>query len=413
MKRSILLLLLSLLFVFGCAGDDDDDDDDAGHPADDDASDDDAATDDDTVDDDVLDDDSSDDDGVDDDTIDDDTADDDSVDDDTVDDDTGDDDTWEPPSPVHAYYERAPGQGWPWLTDELTTFAAYDLTMVLGVDETQTGSADLAAYLRAAEAAGVEVRLWFLVARDRGLYANDTNAEHYAQKLLELAAWLVEEDLAVDWLVVDMEMDVGKMYELLALFQAGRYLDAVMMLLGNFNPEGFYEATAVYRQMIDELHELGFYVMNVTAPLALDDLRDEDTTLQDIMDIPATTVEWDEFSTMVYTSEWALNFGLPFGSHLVYSYGEMTVEYYPQRASIAVGIPGLGVMTEPEHLAADIAAAKAAGVERIQVFAYSRVAAMADPNAWHETFGAEPAVPPTDGVTDLLHFLLWIADNLF
>jgi len=406
-----------MLFIFGCTGDDDDNDD-AGHPADDDVADDDSSGNDDAIDDDVVDDDSSDDDvvdddGIDDDAVDDDTTDDDSADDDTADDDSIDDDTWEPPSPVHAYYERAPAQGWPWLTEQLTAFAAYDLTMFLGIDETQIGSADLAAYLRAAATAGVEVRLWFLVARDQGLYANDATAEHYAQKLLDLAAWLVEEDLAVHWLVVDMEMDVDKMYELLDLFQAGKYLDAVMLLLGNFNPEGFAQATAVYRQMVDDLHELGFYVMNVTAPLALDDLRDEDATLQDIMDIPATTVEWDEFSTMVYTSEWALNFGLPFGSYLVYSYAKMTVEYLPQRASIAVGIPGLGAMTEPAHLAADIAAAKAAGIERIQVFAYSRVAAMADPNAWHETFAAEPAEPPSDGVTDLLHFLLWIADNLF
>jgi len=338
--------------------------------------------------------------------------DDDTVDDD--DDDTGDDDddAWSPPTPVHAYYERAPSQGWAWQTEQLAVFARYGLTMILGVDESQTGSEELAAYLRAAEQADVPVRLWFLVARNEGLYANDTNAEHYAQKLLELAWWLIEEDLPVQWLVVDMEMDVARMYMLLDLFQQGLYFDALMALLDNRDPEGFDRASAVYRQMVEDLHDLGFYVMLVTAPLALDDLEDSDTSLQDIMDIPATTVQWDEFSTMVYTSEWVQNFGLPFSSYLVYSYGKKTVEHYPDRASIALGIPGLGVMTEPEHLAADIAAAKAAGIERIQVFSYSCVANLSDPDTWHETFAADPSIPPPDGATDLLHFLLGIADDL-
>jgi len=399
--RLLLVLLLMSAFLSGCGGDDSSDDDD---------NDDSTIADDDSFDDDSADNDSGDDDN--DTGIDDDTIDDDSIDDDTFDDDTGDDDTWSPPSPVYAYYERAPGLGWSWQIEQLPTLAEYDFTIVLGVDESQTGSEDLAAYLRAAEDAGVNVRLWFLVDRDEGLYANDTNADYYAERMLEFAEWLVEEDFAVDWLVVDMEMDVGKMYYLLDLFQQGQYLLALLELLGNIDPEQFAYASSVYQQMVDDLHDMGFYVMNVTAPLALDDLADEDTTIQDIMDIPATTVEWDEFSTMVYSSEWVENFGLPFGSYLVYSYGKMTVEYYPNIASIAVGIPGLGVMNEPADLAADIAAAKAAGIDRIQVFAYARVAGLPDPDAWHETFATDPAVPLPDGATNLLHFLLKIADGL-
>jgi hypothetical protein len=174
----------------GAVNDDDTADDDA---ADDDTADDDVTDDDDdddTADDDVTDDDD-DDDTADDDTADDDTADDDAVDDDATDDDNDDDsvdDDTTPLTPVYGYYEEGNPANWAALLDDLPVFAAYGVTLFLGLPDTAIGDAGLADFLRQADAAGVEVRAWVLLPYELGYWPGEDNAEAFAAAALAYAA---------------------------------------------------------------------------------------------------------------------------------------------------------------------------------------------------------------------------------
>nr|HPQ72077.1 hypothetical protein [bacterium] len=362
MKRRLIILLLALVAVVAACGDDDDDNNDF---TDDDPTDDDADDDDADDDDDVIDDDTTDDDTIDDDTADDDTTDDDTLDDDTTDDDTGDDD-FAPPSPAYGYYQEGSSGNWTWLEAQLPSLAADDLILFLGMDDVSVGDPGLLHLLQEAKTQGVEIRAWVLLPYSSGYWPGEQNAADFAVSALAFADWFIQEDVGIEWIVVDMEMDHGLIAQLNNLFAEGKYLEAAMLLLGNYTPERFAQASAIYQQMVEDLAELGFYSMVVTYPQILDDLADADTFLQDVMEVPVSTVGWHEVSTMPYTTTFENMLGMPFGPYLIYDYARSTVEYFGDAASIALGISG--EMDDPARLAAEVAASKAAGVERIQVY---------------------------------------------
>jgi len=406
---ALIVLCIVCLLVFACDSSNDDNDnltpdDDIN---DDDTTDDDVG-DDDTGDNDTTDDDTNDDDTTDDDTDDDDTIDDDTIDDDTSDDDTGDDD-FTPPTPVFGYYQEAGNL--PWLESQLPVFAENDLTLFLGMDDVDIGNPDLLAFLQAAETAGVDVRAWVLLPYAIGYWPGETNAEAFAESALAFATWFIEEELDIEWIVVDMETDINTMQQLSDLIFSGQYVQAGLLLLSHYTPLRFQQATNTYRQLIDDLHELGFYAMVVTAPMVLDDMDDEDNFIQDVMDIPVSTVSWDEVSTMVYTTTFEQYLGLEFGAHVVYDYGLSTVEHFGDLASIALGLAH--EWAGPEDMAAEVAAAKAAGIERIQVYNYNGAAAQPDPEQYHDAFYVPAERPLPAASTYLMRGALRLADEIF
>jgi hypothetical protein len=379
-----LLTMIAALCCLGCGDDDDDDNNDEGSPEPDD----------------------DDSDGDDDDSIDDD----DDNDDDNDDNDDNDDDTFAAPTPVYGYYEE--GGNWPWIQAQLPTFAANDLALFLGMPDTAVGDPDLLAMLQEAENLGVEVRAWILLPRADGYWPGEKNAAQFAVSALAFAEWFRDEGLAIEWIVVDMEMDATTIYTLLGMFQSGEYLDAVAQLMTNFTPPRFDQAVRIYTQLVHDLEALGFYTMVVTYPQILDDLQDGDTSLQDIMETPISPIPWHEVSTMVYTTVFADTLGIPFGPYLVYDYAASTVEWFGEGvASIALGISGH--MTDPSVLENEIAAAKAAGVERIQVYSYGSTLTQPTPQDWHEAFFAPTATPASEWSTQLLRSSLRLADQLF
>jgi hypothetical protein len=333
-------------------------------------------------------------------------------DDDNDDDNNNDDnDDTSPLAPVYGYYQEGDPPSWTALIDALPVFAEYGLTLFLGMPDTAIGDAGLADFLRQADAAGVEVRAWVLLPYAIGYWPGEDNAAAFAEAALAYAEWFLAEDLPVEWIVVDMEMDINKIAAIEQLIDEGRYWEAAALLLQNLDPEHFAAAVQVYQQMVSDLTDRGLYTMVVTYPHILDDLSDEDTTLQDIMDVPVTPVNWDEVSTMVYSSTYEQYLGVDFGAYFVYDYALSTVAEYGDRASIALGVSG--EMTDPAVLAAEVAAAKAAGIYYIQVYSYAGSAGQPDPDAWHAAFAAEPVVPPNDIYTRLLREALTFADWLF
>ncbi|MDP8257522.1 MAG: hypothetical protein P9M14_17385 [Candidatus Alcyoniella australis] len=372
---SVLVLLCAACVLLGaCTADDDDDD----SGPDDDLDDDDAAGDDDS--------------GDDDDTADDDEA-------------------FIPPTPIYGYYEEAHRNNFDWLRAQLPTLAQYELTLLLGMTDEMLGDADLLAFLRDAETAGVAVRAWILLPYSEGYWPSEANAELFAEVALDYAQWFIDNQLAIEWIVVDMETSVNVIGDLTRMLQEGRYADALLVLIEHLDPQRFAQASEVYNQLNDELRAMGMRSMVVTAPMFLDDLFDQDCTIQDAMDIPVSTVEWDEVSTMVYTTTYNSTLGMDFGPDLVYSYARTTIEHYPHNASIALGISG--EYEDYQTLADEVAASKAAGIERIQIYNFRGAQNRDDYEQWHQALYAEPEQPPEEGAVMVLRELLKLADLLF
>ena len=380
MKKALLWsVLLACLFVAGC-GDDDDDNDAAGD--DDDDNDDN-----------------------------DDNNDNDDNDDNNDNNDNDDNDDFVPPSPVFGYYDEYHDGAWDWVIAQLPVYAQYGLTLFLGMQDTSLGDPELLALLREAQTQGVEVRAWILLPTEIGYWPGETNAEAFAELALDFADWFLAENLPIEWIVVDMELDINTTYAIRQMVANGDYLNAVLTMITHYQPERYEKATQIYRQLVDDLAALGFRTMVVTYPQVLDDLEDDDTFIQDVLDTPVSGIPWDEVSTMVYTTTFEELTGMTFGPYVVYDYAASTVEHFGQAASIALGVSEF--LDDPGVLSAQVAAAKAAGVERIQVYSYSGSAGHADPDLWHGGFAVAPVQPQPDAPTKILRGVLRLLDRLF
>ena len=95
------------------------------------------------------------------------------------------------------------------------------------------------------------------------------------------------------------------------------------------------------------------------------------------------------------------------GPYFVYSYAASALAEYGDAAVVDIGLvryEGTPAYATPEELQADVAAAKAAGIKRIEVFKFSGMIAYPTYtfDDWADAFLVEPEIPEVDPSIDLL-----------
>jgi hypothetical protein len=339
-----------------------------------------------------------------------DNNDDDAADDDDDNDDNNDDDT-APPATM-GYYSESEGFDYARVKLQLPVFAENNLILFLAMEDGDQGDPELAGLLSEARALGVPVKAWIVLSTDDGYWPSEINVEPFTEAVLDFADWFEASDFGVEWFVVDMELDWHSTWQLFDWLENGDFLNALGLFVGNYDPDAFTAASIAYQELVDELSDRGFKTTVVTYPQVLDDMEDEDTVIQDVLNVPVSTVEWDEVSTMVYTTQFANLSGLEFGPWVVYDYALSTVEMFgKEKASIALGLNR--EMDDPAVLAAEVAAARAAGIENIQIFALEGAMEKADPLKWHAAFHAPAETPEPDGSTDTFRGIIRLLDRIF
>lgn len=330
-------------------------------------------------------------------------------DDDDNDDDDNDDDT-SPNGTVNAYYSESEGFDFALVKSRLPIFAQNDLALFLAMMPEHIGDPDLTALLNEAAQLGVEVRSWVVLPYDQGYWPNELNVDEFVEAVGDFADWFATEDFGIEWFIVDMEIDWNQSMAMREMLAEGDIFGAMKLFYNNYDPPAFDAASAKFQGLVDDLSNRGFLTMVVTFPQILDDLADEDTVIQDAMNIPVTTVEWDEVSTMVYSTYFSSLTGMEFGPYLVYDYALDTVARYGDKASIALGL--VREMTDPQTLYDEVAAAKSAGIKNIQIFSLEDSMGKDGPDQWHQCFFAEEKVPDSDGATETFRNLLRMIDLL-
>lgn len=269
----------------------------------------------------------------------------------------------------------AEAASYPTIARALPTLAERQLELLVAVPEQQLGSADLEDLVRQATRLGVEVRLWPLLPKHDGYWVNETNIDRFAGYVRRLLDWIDREDLTVSTVIYDVEPAISYSEELQQAYAEG--LGSVVSLLRrHVNPGTFAQARAALSDSVREVQARGLRAECVTFPQVLDDLDDDDTDLQDAFDIPVDGVPWDELSFMVYQSVYAETVGAWIGPSLIRTYSAAARQRYGDRATIALGVVGqAGVMTagtklypDPTALGADVAAALAEGIGRLELF---------------------------------------------
>ncbi len=289
--------------------------------------------------------------------------------------------------------------------------AGVGLRLAVAAAEVADGEAEaLASVLRAAEAEGVEVGIWLLLADEDGYWPGETNVGPFGEAVTALLDWLDAEGLAADAVVFDLEPDRAYSEEILGATSAGE-LGALVDLLGMHVDAGAHAAARRgFQDIVDEVHASGRRALAVTYPQVLDDGNDGDLDLEDAFDIPVDGVGWDEVSFMVYQSVYEPIAGEWVGPDLVYTYAETAVERFGDRATVALGIVGqAGVFMEdavpyadPAMLADDVAAAAAAGARRVEVYSLDGALAEGGVAPWLALSPVTEAVPEPSTTTGIV-----------
>jgi hypothetical protein len=309
------------------------------------------------------------------------------------------------PMPVGIYSEfLAPADVEP----SLPVLASHHAALSIATADAQIGDANLAHLLRAAEAAGVEVRIWLVLDRASGYWPNESNIDLYDAAVVRLLDWLSAEDLTASTIVFDVEPAYAYSEELRTTLSGTDLTAIVGLLRSHHDPIAFEAARTAFDATIARVHAAGLRAECVTYPQVIDDLADHDADVQDALDLPVDGLAWDEITLMVYQTGFSEQaHGAWLGPGLVGSYATDAATAWGERSTIALGLVGTAgifvpegpVYTDPEVLRLDVAAARAGGAARVEMYSLDGMLTLGGPGPWLDATVAAPmAATPSSTV---------------
>ena len=285
---------------------------------------------------------------------------------------------------------------------------------------------DLRAVCRAADDADVAVLLWPLLPEEEGYWANQEDADAFAEWTRTLVGWAQRDCRHVDGVVIDLEMPIQRMRQLEdVVADGGGALQVASVLLSSVDEAAFEHGRIVFADLVDELHEQGLRVELTALPVVADDVLDGDEGIAQALGTPVMGIDADAISLQVYRSSFDALFApaledptTRFGPGLITSYAVTATDTWGDRAALDLGLTGpvgfddSGGLASAADLQADIAAGLAAGipVDRIAIYSLEGLDAKSDVADWLAV--PAPSEPEPDPATDELRGLFRSLDAL-
>jgi hypothetical protein len=266
------------------------------------------------------------------------------------------------------------------IVPSLPLLASHQVGLVLDWPSSEVGSLERFAFVRTANAQGVEVHPWLLLPLELGYWPGSTNADAYAGLARALIDGWLAAGLAPSTLVVDMEMPIDRARAFAQVVQGGDATAAANYLRSITNRAQYAAATATYRALVDYAHGRGFKVEVSTWSQVLDDYADGDDGMRQGFNIPIDQIAWDTVSFQAYrTLNTLLNSTLPATtSYFVLDYALRARARFGTRAGVGVGMtdpgdlaPGAPKYTGGSQLREDVDAASWAGIARSKIGVYN------------------------------------------
>jgi hypothetical protein len=231
---------------------------------------------------------------------------------------------------------------------------------------------ELVILLKQAEENKITYWLWPLLSKSDGYWPNQWNMSIYTKHVMDLVARLQKHQLKPQGISIDLEPPPEKLETFLKLLQ-----DFKLRELHEFANKGIDEK--LFQQASGQLISLHHFLKTqhitthvVTTPFILEQKYTQ--RLQRVFGIPINQNSFDYISFMAYRSEFERIIG-EMNSRLVYEYGLKAKEIYGKKAGIDLGVVGniefphkLTGYSSPTRLWEDMAAAKAAGINDIQIY---------------------------------------------
>ena len=240
---------------------------------------------------------------------------------------------------------------------------------------------------KAAEQYQVSIRPWLLLSQQDLYWFNKWNLQASQNFVHTFLQEMRARGASPEWLIFDVEPRQDVVDDLIALESKnsgnlledlfalpGEYFQALDILTKWSRIGNISDATTMYQNLVKELHSQGVKVEVVTTNFVLHDLADHKKKAQSAFGIAITDVPWDRISIMLYRAEIGRLFG-DITSNMVYQYSLRAKQFFGDRAVVALGEVGhvqfphpREGFKDPQDLHDDIAAAKAAGVDEIEIY---------------------------------------------
>lgn len=270
------------------------------------------------------------------------------------------------------------------------------------------------------EQAGVTVMLWPLLPDESGYWANEINAAEFAGRIEKIFDWAEHERFGIPWLAVDIETPFYQMERIKNTSGIDRLKHLISAFSENRDRGRFYDSSAAYGNLVGRMHARGVKVAAAAAGPVAEDFVKGAVGIQDALETPVSTVNWDVVSFMIYTST-AVGYGKPFvtprdARWYLYSVMRDMKKLLWNRAGVSIGCTYKGKISDepfyptPEELLPDMQAAKAALIDDVAIYNLEGILRHPRPEAWFEALlSCEAAVPERSYKTDTARLALQAA----
>lgn len=296
----------------------------------------------------------------------------------------------------------------------LPMLKAHNAALCVAVRAEESDSPALASLIQASAKAGVPLIAWMLLPEDEGYWFGEPNRDAARTQVEKFADWVEAGALPLEWIMLDMEL----MLQQTRLLETGDLFGTIIpMLNGNMDRAEYNRARDDYAALVSDMHGRGFKVSAAAYPFILDDLADGDPDIQDAFNTPIEGVGFDELYFMSYRSSFKSLLDVLPTPDVTYQYARAATEGFGPRALLGMGtIAGIGQVedpgfTDPGEIAADVAAAKAAGHSRFFVYSLDGMVVTGEPDAWLGTVNAEAERPEPSSLTDQVRDAFRLLDD--
>lgn len=296
----------------------------------------------------------------------------------------------------------------------LPKFAERGFVLYLGIEPKHLDDENFPILLKAAKDQNVKMKIWPLLYYNDGAWCNEDTLEKFWEHVFKVVDFLDTVEHNVETVIISSELGPPKIDKIHEFFANSDWVGLLNLIKENIDRERFAESMAYSAARIEELHARGFQAQGTSYPYILEDKLDNDTDLQDAANVMIDGLDWDHLAFTPYSAAYTADMNKPFGPYFVYYYAKLTFEQYGDKASVALGLIAPGDdrgYKSVSDFAADVAAAKAAGVRSIDVYSLGGMLKDDMFDQWADAFLAEPVIPDEEETTIEFHEDFTFADQ--
>lgn len=278
-------------------------------------------------------------------------------------------------------------------------------------------SKEFSDFLRLYNKEKIEVTLWPLLEDKLGYWPSEKNVDEFIQYINELLKWSQQEKVKFQNIAVDLELPYTQVQKINNSQGLKKLISIFDIYRENKNKKIFAQASEKYKQLLNILHSNNIKTITAVCAEIAEDIVLGEEKLQDILETPITTVEWDLLSFMMYNS---MLIGYSKGiiskkdaAWLLYSRCKDLRMNLGDRAALSVGVTYKGKLgnepyyKSPDEMKLDISAAKAAGINDIAIYNLEGILKYKNPSEWFKMIlSTKPKKPKFSLKANILRFIL-------